>query len=245
MIISHARKFIFIKTLKTGGTSLEEVLWRHCGKDDVLTPMVPPDERARVAALGMIPQNYTKRVGTNLKSRLRNGLRARDVPIFFEHSPAWEVRKWVGEAVWNSYFKFCVVRDPFDRCVSRFFYSVKWGRQNNRIEVWKRDDIDQFIRYNPHCVNENWPLYTVQDEVIVDHVVRYEALEEGLAEVSRRIGLDHNLHDEMKAVRSKSGDRPAGSDAAAMLRPESRAVVAMLCASEIARFGYSEPAALA
>jgi hypothetical protein len=34
MIISLARKFIFIKTLKTGGTSLEEVLRRHCGKDD-------------------------------------------------------------------------------------------------------------------------------------------------------------------------------------------------------------------
>jgi hypothetical protein len=238
MIISHSRRFIFIKTLKTGGTSLEEVLWRHCGGDDVLTPMVPPDERARVAALGMVPQNYTRRVGTNLKARLRNGLRARDVPIYFEHSPAWEVRKWAGEAIWDSYFKFCVVRDPFDRCVSRFFYTAKWERQHDRVEVWDHGDIDQFIRYNPHYVNENWPLYTVKDAVVVDHVVKYEALEDGLAEVSRRIGLEHNLHDEMKAVRSKSGDRPADTAAAAMLKPESRALVARLCAPEIARFGY-------
>lgn len=238
MIISHARKFIFIKSLKTGSTSLEEVLWRHCGKDDVLTPMVPPDERARAAELGMVPQNYTKRVGTNLKSRLKNGLRAREVPIYVEHSPAWEVRKRVGEAVWNSYFKFCVVRDPFDRCVSRFFYTAKWERQHDRVEVWDRADIDQFIRYNPHFVNENWPLYTVKDRVIVDHVVQYEALEQGLAEVSRRIGLDHNIHDEMKVVRAKSGDRPAGSDASGMLGPESRELIARLCAAEIARFGY-------
>ena len=53
-------QFIFIKTLKTGGTSLEQVLWKHCGKEDVLTPMVPRDERNRAAADGMIPQNYLK-----------------------------------------------------------------------------------------------------------------------------------------------------------------------------------------
>src|SRR5437762_6689028 len=42
MIISHKHKFIFIKTVKTAGTSLEVFLSQHCGPDDVLTPFAPP-----------------------------------------------------------------------------------------------------------------------------------------------------------------------------------------------------------
>ena len=37
MILSHAHKFIYIKTYKTGSTSVEAALSGVCGPDDVLT----------------------------------------------------------------------------------------------------------------------------------------------------------------------------------------------------------------
>lgn len=43
MIISHAHRFIFIKTEKTAGTSLEIALSRYCGSDDI-TPFWEEDE---------------------------------------------------------------------------------------------------------------------------------------------------------------------------------------------------------
>ncbi|WP_275670288.1 hypothetical protein [Okeania hirsuta] len=39
MIISHKYKFIFLKTIKTSGTSIEIYLSRFCGDDDVITPI--------------------------------------------------------------------------------------------------------------------------------------------------------------------------------------------------------------
>ena len=39
MILSHKHKFIFIKTKKTASTSLEIVLSKLCGKDDIITPV--------------------------------------------------------------------------------------------------------------------------------------------------------------------------------------------------------------
>jgi len=37
VIASHRHRFVFVKTRKTAGTSLEIALSRHCGPDDVVT----------------------------------------------------------------------------------------------------------------------------------------------------------------------------------------------------------------
>ena len=47
MIISHRHRYIFIKTHKTAGTSVEISLSRFAGPDDVLTPVAPRDEEVR------------------------------------------------------------------------------------------------------------------------------------------------------------------------------------------------------
>jgi hypothetical protein len=39
MIASRLHNFIFIKTMKTAGTSIEMALSPHCGPDDILTPI--------------------------------------------------------------------------------------------------------------------------------------------------------------------------------------------------------------
>ena len=57
MILSHKHKFIFIKTRKTAGTSIEIALSRFCGKDDIITPISPEDEKIR-KKIGVKPQNY-------------------------------------------------------------------------------------------------------------------------------------------------------------------------------------------
>lgn len=57
MIISHKHKFIFIKTRKTAGTSIEISLSRFCCNNDIVTPISLNDEPLR-GVLGLKPQNY-------------------------------------------------------------------------------------------------------------------------------------------------------------------------------------------
>ena len=51
MIISHEYKFIFIKTVKTAGTSIYHYLAPLCGPDDILSPIehrLPLSERQQI-----------------------------------------------------------------------------------------------------------------------------------------------------------------------------------------------------
>jgi hypothetical protein len=44
MIISHDHKFIFIKSKKTAGTSIELALRPLCGREDIIAPVREEDE---------------------------------------------------------------------------------------------------------------------------------------------------------------------------------------------------------
>ena len=58
MIISHKHRFIFIKTRKTAGTSIEIFLSQFCDKDDILTPIGEGEVLRKEQ--NIVPQNYLK-----------------------------------------------------------------------------------------------------------------------------------------------------------------------------------------
>jgi hypothetical protein len=99
MIISHAHRFIFIKTAKTASTSIEIFLSPQCGPKDVVTPIKPPVE-------GHEPRNFEG---------------------FKNHMPASLVRENVPGDIWQGYFKFCVERNPWDKVLSHYHMQVYRG----------------------------------------------------------------------------------------------------------------------
>lgn len=65
MIIRHRYKFIFIKTHKTAGSSMEMAFGPRCGPDDIVTPM---ESNAKTG----IPRNFHENTHPSIHPRYRH-----------------------------------------------------------------------------------------------------------------------------------------------------------------------------
>ena len=122
MIISHKYKFIFLKTSKTAGTSLEIALSKFCNSNDIITPISEEDESLRKDLGYTSPQNYKFDLSEYNLSDYFNLLvkfRKRRKKEFYNHITSKEVKHLVDNNCWNNYYKFCFERNPWDKVVSQ------------------------------------------------------------------------------------------------------------------------------
>jgi hypothetical protein len=222
MILSYSRNFLFIKTKKVGGTSLEIALSKYCGDKDILAPMAGADERRRKALGVRGAQNYEKRGVFSSYS-------------FSPHTHAGRMRNFLPTSTWNRLFKFTVVRNPYDATISRYAMHLRNGKATTDFKSW--------IFENRHKIRDNLNIYCIDGRPFFDYAVRYEALEADLAEVSRRIGLDENVFDLFTTIRAKGALRPPGFTIEAMFGDfeEGIELVAQEAAEELEWFGYQRP----
>lgn len=112
MIISHYHKFVFVKTNKTAGSSLEALITRHLQPGDMITRRNDMDVVKEIAGKGIEILNS------------KGSPYRRD---FMNHSPLSDAHQIFPET--KKYFSFGIIRNPFSRCVSSF----RW-RNQKRIE---------------------------------------------------------------------------------------------------------------
>lgn len=230
MILSHRHKFIFIKTLKVGGTSLEVALSKYCGQQDILTPNGSDELRKQLGF--MTRRNYKKGISELKPKEIASTLYHRKRPEkFYNHISATEIQGKLDQDIWKEYLKFTVVRNPFDRMISSYY----WNMRNKEHHI----DFAQYLRNFPERVNENWKLYTYQDKVIVDDFAMYENLEKDLERISNRIGLEENVYDVMKELRTKGGVRPRSIPHREVMGDSERMLIEELGKGEIELFGYT------
>ena len=206
MILSHRYRCIYIKTYKTASTSLELYLGRYCAPEDIVTVIHnhPRDEQADLS--GHQPRNHGDR--------------------FYNHMPASQVRDLVPANVWDSYFKFTVDRNPWDKTLSHYhMMSARYGPYS----------LEEYLERGEFCLN--YPFYTDPGGggLIVDRVLRYEDLDRELAGVFSRLGVPYGGG---LGIRARSGNRTDRRPYREVYTTPQRRLIERVFAPEIALHGY-------
>lgn len=226
MIISHRHKFIFLKTVKTGGTSVEIALSRYCGEEDVVTPISPADEPTRLE-LGVTPRNYlAPRGGYSLSDYYRLLVQRAEKQLYWNHITASEVRDRIGADIWNSYFKFTVERNPWDKTISDFYWRGSRGGPQT---------LDAYFRkYRGKFKHFNYPRYSLGGQVAVDAIIRFEQLVPDLTSVLQKVGIAFDGW----LPRAKGTSRKDRRHYSELLSPAQQQTIADYFRPEIELLGY-------
>jgi hypothetical protein len=212
VIVSHEHGFVFMKTRKTAGTSVEIALSRVCGPDDVITPVTEDDEALRRAAGGRGPQHFDS---PPLERRA------------FNHMPVSMVRRMLGRKRFASYFSFAIERNPWDAVVSLYHWKYRDAEPGPFADYVGSEAVETFA-------TKNQRIYRLDGQVAVDRVLRYESLADELGRVWSELGLPGSPD----LPHAKAGTRPRGASYRSYYDDASRDRVAELFAAPIADLGY-------
>ena len=230
MIVLKLKRAIFLKAKKTAGTSFEIALSRHASESDIITPIKNEDELIRRNLGFPGPMNFKEEFSMNVTSppRLGEGLR--------NHSTAEECKAFVGEDFWKSAHKLSIVRNPFDRIISHYFWN-----QKGALNLASRDHFRKWLVRNSHLLSANEEFYFIEGKLALDSAIRYENLIEDSKKAISGLGMDGDqLAQDLRTIHSKSGIRPRDASVGEFFGdwPDGRRIVEDNCRKELEIFGY-------
>ena len=241
MIASYAHNYIFIKTGKVAGTSVEMALSRFCGPRDIITPIYPPDEIERKPP-ARHAQNFStdpalERRHADLADRgdraelwkMQHELQAK--AIYTNHMAAPDVRERIGESFWHGAFKFTIERHPYERVIS----TALWWIYDHQGTIDASPEIlDRAINVSIDMLTPG-TRYRIDGAVAVDRILRYENLGDDLAAIADRIGGDIGR----SLPRAKSGIRKPEHSVENLLSGAQKRRIAERHAATFELLGYS------
>ena len=211
MILSRGRRYLFLHIPKTGGTALSLALEARAMRDDIL--------------VGDTPKARARR-------RRLDGLRT--AGRLWKHSTLADLGGLVTPQDLEALFVFTLVRNPWDRAVSYYHWLRAQRFDHPAVALAQAQDFSSFLNA-PQTIlalAQGYAHATTLDGR--DHcrlAARLEHLEEDLAPLESHLGFPVT-----PLARANASDRPR--DWRGFYSAEDAALIARVCATDIARFGY-------
>ncbi len=222
MLISHRKKFIYTKTVKTAGTSIEVYFEPYCMPEGEWTFQ---DGRLE----------YISETGI-IGCRTGNPIIIQG-STWWNHMPAVAIRALIGSEIWDSYFKFCAVRNPFDKLVSAYhFFGPCKADPANPDAPSLQDDFERWLTAGPLPIDRN--KYVIDGQFCMDDVIRYENLPEDIERICRKLDIPFRPAELLELKKRTTPRTPLKN----YYSPRSLEFVQEKFGFELEKFGYSAPA---
>jgi hypothetical protein len=238
LIASYKHGFVFIKTQKTAGSSIEFALSPHCGPQDIVAPIGPSEDRDRFKFTGVLPQNFATDADFEARyiAAVRRGHRKRIRDMLAQsadhggcqpHEDVVGIRRRVPPDFWQRALKITAERHPYEKAVSRAWFSYKErdGRDfPSHLDSAIHTDLDKYAGFQT---------YSLDGKCAVDVVLLHETLQADLDALCARLGLPP-LTLPFRRSHTRKDRRPARE----VLSESQKAFIAEACRQEFELFGW-------
>lgn len=207
-MISHARRCIFVHIPKTGGTSIENLIW--------------PEPKQRSEAdlwMGFVDKYHNKYQTGGL-----------------QHLLAGQIKAEVEARHFDPYFKFSVVRNPWDKVISQFTFMSRRKDLRDFIGMQQDDCLKTYLQLISRRRHVQWEpqvsfLFDADGHCLVDYIGRFESFAQSVRAIASRLGLEAT-----EIPHANQGQRGAYQD---YYDAESKEMVGAMYAHDVKTFGYA------
>jgi hypothetical protein len=199
MIISFKHKFIFFHCKKTAGGSIQYILSKLLGPDDIILGGFEEIDNfdnlnfnkrmikealfyPHIDAIKVLIRRLSFKGYVFTSNKKYYGKILGSLP---QHSRAKDIKKIFPE-IWDKFYKFCVVRNSYQQCYSEYLW-VNRGRKNP----------DTFSKYLDDRLNvktsrnfTNWEIYTINNKPVMDRIINYNKINEELGDLLKFLNID-------------------------------------------------------
>ena len=118
--------------------------------------------------------------------------------IVLQHLKACELQEKIGDQVFNDYFKFTFVRNPFSKCLSEYFWEKTYFNESLNFNDWVKLKLGDLINQSEnnttimrqkHNLEQYKFTYNTSSKCMVDFVGRFEKLQQDFDIVCDKIGI--------------------------------------------------------
>lgn len=196
MILSFRHRFVFVRTRKVAGTSVEMALSTLCGDDDIVPPMMAVDERQR-QSMGGFSGNYSQhsqaekhyaRAVLLVRDDLLGKLQPLPTP-FTPHMALSDIAAVSGHSL-DEFRLIAVERNPYGRVISflhmrRHFDAYRTGLGLPDQALGLSEELDRMRVAGGIPALKSLALYGG----MTPELLRYETLEADLATLGTTLGV--------------------------------------------------------
>jgi hypothetical protein len=204
LIISHKKKFVYLRSTKTGSSSFEIYLSQYCSKKDVISPLFKDEEKLKKKYNLPISQNYIlKKKSFGIKNFLNLNFYNK-VHVHDHVSIDKILKSTIGHKI-KDYFFFSFIRNPFDWIVSYFWWDLhfhKKKRINWINKVSQKELIEIFKKFLDQESKNffDWQKNIVTSKNINIKIFKYENYNENIKKIRKKLNL--NKEKEIVSIRN-------------------------------------------
>ena len=168
MIISHKYKFVFVAIPKTGTHTIREALRPQLGQHDW--------EQCSLFVKKTFPMKHVANVGHG-------------------HFSFKELQKVLRPPFWEQYYKFCFVRDPYDRFISLCYF---WNRYNQKMQqqpllTMKKALGDPAFMGSVLCRPQAEFIVNENGEIMADFIGKTSQVQDAFDLLSKKLSIDKTV----------------------------------------------------